>query len=180
MRRVPASPDDLIGLLRQRHRTMLARRADVQPGDFKQKVNRAGSTTFVPPEYVVGTLKMGHELHGHLEPGLARAIFTMFLVSEVHPFIDGNGRIARIMMNAELMARGQPTIIIPTVHREDYLLALRALTRRNRPRPLVDAMVRAAAFSNLDFSDYPRALAELQRRNWFREPDEAKVPFDEP
>ena len=28
----------------------------------------------------------------------------MFLVSEVHPFVDGNGRIARIMMNAELVA----------------------------------------------------------------------------
>jgi len=27
----------------------------------------------------------------------------MFLVSEVHPFLDGNGRIARVMMNAELI-----------------------------------------------------------------------------
>ena len=31
----------------------------------------------------------------------------MFLVAEVHPFADGNGRVARVMMNAELIAGGQ-------------------------------------------------------------------------
>jgi fido (protein-threonine AMPylation protein) len=30
----------------------------------------------------------------------------MFLISEAHPFNDGNARIARIMMNAELVAGG--------------------------------------------------------------------------
>ena len=34
----------------------------------------------------------------------------MFLVSEVHPFADGNGRAARIMMNAELVAAGEVVI----------------------------------------------------------------------
>jgi Fic family protein len=29
------------------------------------------------------------------------------LVAEVHPFVDGNGRTARIMMNAELVSVGQ-------------------------------------------------------------------------
>ena len=123
----------------------------------------------------MGTLKKGHELYGHLEPGVARAIFMMFLVSEVHPFDDGNGRIARIMMNAEMVARDESTIIIPTVYRDDYLLALRALTRRHRPRPLVNALAKAAAFSHLDFSDYPRILADIERRNWFRAPDEATL-----
>jgi Fic family protein len=139
------------------------------------KPNRAGDTVFVLPEYVIGTLKKGHELYANLDRGLARAIFIMFLVSDVHPFADGNGRIARVMMNAELVAEGASTIIIPTVYRDDYLQALRALTRRHRPKPLVDALSKAASFSNLDFSTYPRILAELQRRNWFHEPDEARI-----
>ena len=60
----------------------------------------------------------------------------MFLVAEVHPFADGNGRLARVMMNAELIAGGQARIIIPTVYRDDYLGALRALSRSERAEVL--------------------------------------------
>jgi fido (protein-threonine AMPylation protein) len=159
---------------------MLERRPEILPGAFKLKPNRAGDTHFVLPEYTTGTLRRGYELYADLEPGLQRAMFVMFLIADVHPFNDGNGRIARIMMNAELVAARASTIIIPTVYREDYLNALRALTRRHRAAPLVDALVRAHDFSNLDFADYPRILAELQRRNWFREPDDARIVTDPP
>jgi len=175
MRRVPSSSDELLDLLRSRHRTMLEQRPEVKPGRFKERQNRAGGTFFVHPQYVVGTLRHGYELLADLEPGFSRAVFVMFLVSDVHPFEDGNGRIARIMMNAEMTAARASSMIIPTVYREDYLLALRALTRQHRPTPVVDALARAAAFSRLDFSSYPRILAELRRRNWFEEPDEATI-----
>lgn len=56
-----------------------------------------------------------------------------------------------------------------------YLRALRALTRRHRPAPLVDMLVKAQRFSHLEFSPYPRILRELERRHWFREPDEARI-----
>lgn len=78
-------------------------------------------------------------------------------------------------MNAELASAGQPTIIIPTVYRDHYLQALRALTRQHRPDPLISALVKAQAFSNLDFTSYPSILQELRRRNWFREPDDARL-----
>jgi Fic/DOC family len=175
MRRTPSSSRELLELLKTRHHTMLAERAQARPGRFKEQVNRAGGTTFVHPEYVVGTLKLGFELSLGLERGLARAVFMMFLTSDVHPFEDGNGRIARVMMNAEMTAAGAPTTIIPTVYRNDYLGAMRAMTRQHRPRPLIDALSAAAAFSRLDFSVYPHILNELERRNWFREPDEAKI-----
>jgi hypothetical protein len=102
----------------------------------------------------------------------------MFLISDVHPFNDGNGRVARVMMNAELVATGAPTIIIPTVFRDDYVLALKALTRRKRPGPLVETLRHAASFSSLDFSDYPRVLDDLERRNWFRDPDGGRIIVD--
>jgi fido (protein-threonine AMPylation protein) len=175
MRATPHDFDQLLQLLQTRHRTLMAKRPEAEPGAFKQAPNRAGDTHFVDPAYVRGTLRKGTELYLALRPGLARAIFLMFLVTDVHPFIDGNGRIARIMMNAELVSAGQPTIIVPTVYREDYLLALRALTRRNRPAPLIEALTRAQRFSHLDFASYPSILQDLQRRNWFREPDEARL-----
>jgi fido (protein-threonine AMPylation protein) len=153
----------------------MAQRPEVEPGAFKQTANRAGDIHFVDPAYVHGTLRKGLELYADLGAGLARAIFLMFLVTDVHPFVDGNGRIARIMLNAELVSAGKSTIIIPTVYRDDYLQALRALTRRHRPAPVVAALTLAQRFSNLSFSPYPSILKHLQRRNWFREPDEARI-----
>lgn len=175
MRRTPADFDELVALLCHRHATLMAPRSEVSPGAFKTVPNRAGDTQFVHPEYVRGTLRKGWELYRDLPAGLPRAIFIMFLVSDVHPFIDGNGRASRLMMNAELVATGQSTIVIPTVFRDDYLQALRALTRRHRPGPFVQAMIRAQRFSCLEFSPYPSVLRELTRRHWFREPDEARI-----
>jgi Fic family protein len=99
----------------------------------------------------------------------------MFLIVEVHPFADGNGRVARILMNAELYSQGLSTIIIPNVYREDYLLALRALTRRSRTAPFIRMMTRAQKFSSVEFSPYKKILTELESRNWFRDPDDAKL-----
>lgn len=175
MRRAPTGFDELVALLRARHLTMMARRSEAEPGTFKIRPNRAGDTEFVHPEYVIGTLRRGMELYRDTPAGLARAIFMMFLVADVHPFVDGNGRIARIMMNAELLSVGQSTIIIPTVLRDDYLQALRALTRRDRSELLVRTLVRAQKLSHLEFSPYPAILKDLTRRNWFREPDEARI-----
>ncbi|MEJ0057694.1 MAG: Fic family protein [Bacteroidota bacterium] len=71
----------------------------------------------------------------------------MFIVSEVHPFLDGNGRVARVMMNAELSSKGQSKIIIPTVYREDYMGALRKLTRQRLPGAYIWMLLRAHEFS---------------------------------
>ena len=49
----------------------------------------------------------------------------MEMVSEVHPFTDGNGRVARVMMNAELSAVDAARIIIPSVYRNEYIACLR-------------------------------------------------------
>ena len=127
----------------------------------------------------MGTLRKGMELYADLRVGLPRASFLMFLVTDVHPFVDGNGRIARIiariMMNAELVSAGQSTIIIPTVYRDDYVQALRALSRRHRPGPLVSMLTAAQKSSHLMFSPDPSILKALERRSWFREPDEARI-----
>lgn len=69
------------------------------------------------------------------------------MVSEIHPFLDGNGRIARVMMNAELVKENQSKIIIPTVYRDDYIGALRKLTRQQDPTIYVKMLRRSHEFS---------------------------------
>jgi hypothetical protein len=90
-----------------------------------------------PPDLVAGTLERGFELHRGLETPFQRAVFMMFLVAEVHPFADGNGRVARVMMNAELVAVGDERIVVPTVYRGNYLAALKALSQGGDPVPLI-------------------------------------------
>ena len=176
MNRLPDSADALIELLRSRHATLLSARPEKRPGEFKEKPNRAGNTVFVEPTLVRGTLIKGFEIYRALEDALARAIFMMFLIAEVHPFADGNGRIARIMMNAELVHGKCCRVIIPTVYREDYLLTLRALSREGRTDPYIRMINRAQEFvSGIDFNGYEQALATLRLCNAFSEPGEAQL-----
>lgn len=137
MRRTPRTENDLFALLKTRHATLMGGRPDKSPGLFKQASNRAGQTVFVSPEEVEGTLARGFELAASLEAPLARAVYMMFLISEVHPFADGNGRVARVMMNAELVASGEERIIIPTIFRSNYLSGLKALSLNQHTRPLI-------------------------------------------
>ena len=154
--------------LRARHADQMVERPEVGPGEFKVKVNRAGNTEFVAPRLVRGTLVEGSKLLLSVPLGTARALLAMFLVSEVHPFKDGNGRLARLVMNAELSVVGACRIIIPTLFREEYLDCLRVLTREGNPAPFVAAMQKVhewtAAF---DYQDLDVVIASMKACNAF-------------
>lgn len=176
MSKIPKSNEDLINILKYKHSILMEARKDKTPGNFKGITNRVGNTIFVLPELVEGTLSKAFSLYEALEPGIARAIFIKFMISEIHPFLDGNGRIARIMMNAELVHSRLCRIIIPTVYREDYLLALRRLSRTGDPEAYIRMLLRAQEFTaSIDFSEYENALKSLDKSNAFMEPHEGKL-----
>lgn len=100
---------------------LMAARPDKRPGQFKREANRVGSYQFAIPELVRGTLERGFALGEQLTLPFTRAAFMMFLISAVHPSGEGNGRLARLAMNAELTAAGQHRILVPLIVRNDYL-----------------------------------------------------------
>lgn len=174
-RQLPEDADDFLDLLRSHHAVMLERRPAANPGSFKTRVNRAGGTTFVHPELVAGTLVEGYRFYAALPPGLSQAIFMMFLVSEVHPFADGNGRVGRVLMNAALSAVGEQRIVIPIVYRDDYLQALRALSRNGNPQPLIRVLDFAQAYAAaIEWSDLGAAEQALEETSAFVTPEEAE------
>jgi len=174
MRRLPRDAGDYLELLRSRHARLLEGRPEGLPGAFKREPNRAGTTTFVSPDRVIGTLERGFELYASLAEPFQRAVYQMFLVSEVHPFADGNGRIARVMMNSEFIATGEQRIFIPTVYRDEYLGSLRALSHSGRPRPLIRVLDFAQRYTqSLDYSDFERARGLLESSDAFVEPADA-------
>lgn len=176
MRRLPSTISDLYSILQSRHSILLSGRPHLDPGIFKTKNNRAGQTEFVDHQLVKGTLNYGFKYYTALRDPFARALFMMFMISEVHPFNDGNGRISRIMMNAELVRADQTRIIVPTVFREDYILSLRKLTRQKDPSAYINVMTKLQKFSeNLYGSDFTELKEYLRACNAYEEPSQAKL-----
>lgn len=170
----PDTPERLTEILLKRHSILLGSRTDRMPGRFKERNNFAGSTSFTDFTLVRGTLAAGFEWYKALDHPFAKAAYLHFVVSEVHPFLDGNGRMARIMMNAELTAGRLSRIIIPTVYREDYMGALRRLTRRTEPETYIRMLQRAYAFScTVTHEDIDEMEAHLHACNAFSDdPDD--------
>src|SRR3546814_21160711 len=99
MASTPQDADQLIEILRYGHRILLRARPSKSPGEFKDRNNRAGDTEFVDRTLVRGTLMRGFDFYRALNHYFAKAAYMMFLVSEVHPFLDGNGMLARVRID---------------------------------------------------------------------------------
>jgi len=160
------------------HASIMKAHPDKLPGQFKTVRNFAGSTAFVEPELVEGTLRKGFEFLQALEPGFARAAFVKFLVAEVHPFTDGNGRLSRIAMNRELYAASEVPIIIPTVYRLDYLGGVKKLTRSDNPAVYIKMLQRAQCFAaSIDYTTFESAQRTLARAKAFSDDPEDVLHF---
>lgn len=180
MSKTPSTHEELFDLLQNRHRILMREREECNPGLFKTVNNQAGNTLFVDHTLVKGTLMQGFKYYVALKEPMAKAIFMMFMISEVHPFTDGNGRIARIMMNAELFRGDQSRIIVPTVFREDYILALRKLTRSKDPDTYIRVMEKLHKFSdNLYGDDFEDLNNYLMECNAYEDPDKAHLKYIE-
>ena len=175
--RVPHSGAELVDILRERHATLMAARPDKTPGEFKTVPNYAGGYEFVQPELVVGTLERGFDELVRLVDPFARAVATMVLVTECHPFLDGNGRVARLAMNAELSAAGQVRIVIPTVFRPEYLSSLVGYSGgAGQGQSLISVLAYAQRWTTeVDWSTYDRANRQVAASNGYLDPDVASA-----
>jgi len=177
---LPESAEAFIQRLREWNRQVIESRHSEAPGEFKTEANRAGQTVFVQPELVMGTLIKGYEYIMSATTPANRAALAMFVVAEVHPFNDGNGRTARICMNHFLTHANLTRIIIPTIYRDDYLTSLKAMTN-GHPAPMPRMLSFAARFSRwLDTSTKDRCFAALERSNALKEDHKQfRLTFDD-
>ena len=181
----PTTADSFLRQLAAWNRQVIFARATKHPGEWKDRRNRFGDTFFVEPDLVPGTLARGFEVVAATTDPAVRAALAMFVVAEVHPFNDGNGRTARLAMNLALSVAGLTRVIVPTVYRDDYFSALHALShsRADEPpypriEPYVAMLNRAAAFSHwLDCSSVPALEAALAASNALKRPSQGKLAF---
>lgn len=125
-------------LLREIHAKLLARGrgSEKQPGEFRRSQNwvggtRPGNAHFVPPPPDAVADCMGdlerflHERKAPL-PVLAKAALAHVKFETIHPFLDGNGRVGRLLVTLLLCAAGmlgEPLLYLSLYlkqHRQEY------------------------------------------------------------
>lgn len=144
-----ASGEDLITPFHvcQVHRLVLSQIDDDNAGQFRNLPVRIAGASHQPPEaWKIPDLitEWGDWLYGS---GLARhpverAALAQHRLVAIHPFLDGNGRTARLVMNLLLMRDGYPPTIILRINRRQYYHVL-AQADQGREAPLVNFVGRA-------------------------------------
>ena len=111
--------------VRQIHRLVLARIDEANAGQYRHlPVRIAGSSHQPPAAWEIAQLMIDWEkwLSGPaltLHP-IERAALAHYRLLAIHPFLDGNGRSARLVMNLLLLQTGYPPTIIMRVNRRQY------------------------------------------------------------
>jgi len=76
------------------------------------------------PDAVLDAMSALSDLMMQEENALVRAILGHFFFVYIHPYMDGNGRTARFVMNSQLVTAGYPWVVIPVERRQEYMAAL--------------------------------------------------------
>lgn len=84
--------------------------------------------------------------------------------TSIHPFYDGNGRLARLLSNLPVLFAGYPPIVIPVESRQDYLQALWDYERGNTDLLAFKSFVRTCWQTTLDLVAEARQGPLLVRR----------------
>ena len=133
--------------VRQIHQLVLAQIDDESAGQYRELPVRIAGATHLPADaWEIERLMVewADWLHGDataLHP-VERAALAHHRLVAIHPFIDGNGRTARLVMNLLLLREGYPPTIILKLNRAQYYRVL-AQADGGRSAPFVNFVGRA-------------------------------------
>jgi Fic family protein len=170
-------------LLREIHERLMAgvRGRELAPGEFRVTQNWIGppgstieSAPFVPPPpSELPELLSDWERFANEEPELPLLVQNALLHAQfetIHPFLDGNGRLGRLMLVFFLVARSRlpaPLLYLSAYlerNRDAYYAALQALRESGDPLPWIDLFLTSVRTEATDAVDRARQIIELRDR----------------
>ncbi len=81
------------------------------------------------------TMILLFELLRNEQEASVRAVLGHFIFVYIHPYMDGNGRMGRFMLNVMLASGGYPWTVVPVEERKDYMVALEKASVENDIEP---------------------------------------------
>ena len=168
-------------VIREVHEILLSkgRGATKQPGEFRRSQNwiggsRPGDATFVPPpadrvEECMGALEKF--LHNEPErvPALVKAALSHVQFETIHPFLDGNGRVGRLLITLLLNVEGilrEPLLYLSLYfkqHRERYYELLSTVRKEGDWEAWLDFFAAAVRETASAAVDTARSVVEVFR-----------------
>jgi len=110
------------------HQLILKDIDDENAGRYRRENVTIKGATHIPPDYLkvpelMETLVLSYERWNEFHPIIQATLLHGELV-KIHPFVDGNGRTSRLLMNLDLMNHGYNPVIIKKENRLEYYEAL--------------------------------------------------------
>ena len=115
--------------IRQIHSLVMRKIAPTEAGRYRQlDVKAAGTAHVYPPHYLLSELMAEfvqwlNESWAQMHP-VVFATEAHYRFVSIHPFVDGNGRTGRLLMNLLLLRAGYPIVTISNQQRLAYIEAL--------------------------------------------------------
>jgi Fic family protein len=170
-------------LLREMHRRLMdgVRGRELAPGELRTSQNWIGApgstietAQFVPPPPdELAELLADWERFAHEELEMPLLIQNALLHSQfetIHPFLDGNGRLGRLLLVFFLIARGRlpaPLLYLSSYlesHRQDYYAALQRIRETGDPIPWIELFLASVQTQSSDAVERAQRIIRLRER----------------
>ena len=170
-------------LIREMHERLMhgVRGDSMTPGEFRRSQNWIGppgctlaDAAFVPPPVAEMTQALSDfEKYLHeppVLPPLVRLALIHYQFEAIHPFLDGNGRIGRLLITLLLCVEGllpQPLLYLSAFfehHRQEYYRLLMAVSQSGSWRPWIAYFLRGIAEQSSDAVKRANLLLSLRQR----------------
>ena len=181
-------------LLREIHAQLLSRGrgSDKRPGEFRQSQvwiggSRPGNAHFVPPPPhavldCMGSLEQFLHVTGDDIPPLIRAGICHVQFETIHPFLDGNGRVGRLLITFMLLQAGvlaEPLLYLSLFfkqHRQTYYALLDGVRRTGDWEAWLDFFLQGVAETAGEAESTAQRLLQMFRNDETRIQQENRAP----
>jgi Fic family protein len=182
-------------LIREIHKKLMddVRGGHATPGEFRRSQNWIGppgctlnEATFVPPpvdEMNEALSQWERYLHdADTRPALVQCALMHYQFEAIHPFLDGNGRVGRLLITFFLCVRGclaQPLLYLSAFfekYRDEYYRRLLAVSQNGDWRGWIEFFLRGVAIQSREALEDTRAILDLHEKMRLSLAKDSKIP----